>query len=282
MTDANQLHRIDLAAKLRCMDNDCTPGAKQAHVLLTNDDGMDSPFLQKLLQSLSEHFRVTVAAPAREQSWIGRAYSRHCDVTLKTGTLLGHPAYTIGGTPSDCVNIVLGHVLNNDLPDAVVSGLNIGFNCTMPAMLSSGTLAGAIEGAHWGLPAVAFSQTLDQATFAQMADRPNPLPEPMLSAVSRSANHSVYFVKQLLASPPVVMQVHNVNFPLDPPESAEFIATQPNVFQAGTFFEKVDDNTFRFRYTGKKPVDKCGEDTHTLRAGQISHSILRLDQLGRQ
>ena len=66
---------------------------------------------------VAEGFRVLVAAPSGERSWIGRAFSRHREVTLADYPGLGEQAWSIDGTPSDCVNIALGHLL----PDAYVT-----------------------------------------------------------------------------------------------------------------------------------------------------------------
>lgn len=51
-------------------------------LLLSNDDGLDSPFLPSFAKALSRVADVKIVVPAKEQSWIGRAYSRHS--TLET------------------------------------------------------------------------------------------------------------------------------------------------------------------------------------------------------
>ena len=48
--------------------------------LVTNDDGIGCRFLHELVAALAPRFRVVVAAPAGEQSWIGRAFSRNREV----------------------------------------------------------------------------------------------------------------------------------------------------------------------------------------------------------
>ena len=63
------------------------------------------------------------------------------------------PTWTVDGTPSDCVNIALAHLLPPELkPDAVLSGINIGLNASLGFIIASGTIAGAWEGALHGLP----------------------------------------------------------------------------------------------------------------------------------
>ena len=132
------------------------------HALVTNDDGIESAFLHRLVEALLPQFRVSVAAPALEQSWTGRSMTRHgeLDAILSPSHFPdGVEAWSISGTPTDCVNIALGNLLSKK-PDIVLSGINIGFNTTESLILSSGTVAGAIEGVLWNLPAIAFSNCL--------------------------------------------------------------------------------------------------------------------------
>ena len=49
----------------------------KAHALVTNDDGIESAFLHRLVEALLPQFRVSVAAPVLEQSWTGRSMTRH-------------------------------------------------------------------------------------------------------------------------------------------------------------------------------------------------------------
>ena len=49
---------------------------KKIRALVTNDDGIESAFLHRLVDALLPDFSVCVAAPSEEQSWIGRAISR--------------------------------------------------------------------------------------------------------------------------------------------------------------------------------------------------------------
>jgi 5'-nucleotidase len=88
------------------------------------------------------------------------------------------PTWCVDGTPSDCVNIALDHLLPAAFkPDAVLSGINIGINASLGFIIASGTVAGAWEGALHGLPAVAFSQDLTSEIYERIkasGDRPDP------------------------------------------------------------------------------------------------------------
>ena len=87
------------------------------HALVTNDDGIESAFLHRLVEALLPDFEVSVAAPAFEQSWIGRAISRHSEIEVIPGLAYFSKdvqAWAIGGTPTDCVNIALGNLLRKN------------------------------------------------------------------------------------------------------------------------------------------------------------------------
>ena len=72
------------------------------HVLLTNDDGIESTGLRVLYEALSAFAEVTVVAPADDQSAVGRTLSNR--VTAGDHEL----GYAVSGTPADCVVCGLG------------------------------------------------------------------------------------------------------------------------------------------------------------------------------
>lgn len=118
-------------------------------ILLTNDDGIDSPGLQALANGLWDVGNVTVVAPADNRSAMGRASS--AEVTVREHEL----GYAIEGTPVDCV--VAGVEALAPDPDVVVSGINKGANLGMYVLGRSGTVGAAVEAAYFGVPAIATS-----------------------------------------------------------------------------------------------------------------------------
>ena len=111
-----------------------------------------------------------VVAPVTEQSWTGASKTRQRPVRSAVADHgFGCPTWTVDGTPSDCVNIALAHLLPTKV-DAVVSGMNVGFNCTLGFILASGTVAGAWEGALHGLPALAVSQDVSEKVYNYLKD----------------------------------------------------------------------------------------------------------------
>ena len=126
------------------------------YVLLTNDDGVESPALAPLARALGEQAPVRIVVPDGERSWISKAISRWEEVSARELSVDGLDVTSIGGSPADCTNLAV-HSLFDSPPDMVVSGVNIGLNAGLGYFLSSGTVGAAMEGWIAGLPALAFS-----------------------------------------------------------------------------------------------------------------------------
>ena len=123
-----------------------------ARILVTNDDGVNSDGIRRLAEVLRPLGEVTVVAPIQEASAIGHALTLRRPLRLETV----HPGvYAVDGTPTDCVNIAITHVLK-DKPDLIVSGINKGWNLG-DDVTYSGTVAAALEGALLGIPSIAVS-----------------------------------------------------------------------------------------------------------------------------
>jgi 5'-nucleotidase len=139
-------------------------------ILLTNDDGVDSPALQALARALAEWWPVRVVVPSRERSWIGKAISRWEDIRVERALREGVEIHSVDGFPADCTQLGV-HSLFEEKPDMVVSGINVGFNHGLAFFLSSGTVGAAAEGWIAGLPAIAFSAGVSRGhkTWAEKA-----------------------------------------------------------------------------------------------------------------
>ena len=131
-------------------------------ILLTNDDGIDSPGLRALYDALRDVGDVLVVAPAEDQSAIGRAMSSSVRVEERD------VGYAIEGTPTDCV--VAGLEAIGPYPDLVVAGVNRGANLGAYVLGRSGTVSAAVEGAFSGVPSIAASLYIpaDDRAFADV------------------------------------------------------------------------------------------------------------------
>src|SRR5881396_3263208 len=121
-------------------------------ILITNDDGYRSEGLRMLAERLSRVGEVTIVAPVEEASAIGHALTLRHPLRLER---IADRVFAVDGTPTDCVNIAIAQVFKG-LPDLVVSGINKGWNLG-DDVTYSGTVAGALEGALLGIPAIAVS-----------------------------------------------------------------------------------------------------------------------------
>jgi 5'-nucleotidase len=121
-------------------------------ILVTNDDGVHSEGIQALAEALRPLGDVTVVAPIQEASAIGHALTLRRPLRIDT---IGPHVFAIDGTPTDCVNIAITHVLKAK-PDLIVSGINKGWNLG-DDITYSGTVSGALEGALLAIPSIAVS-----------------------------------------------------------------------------------------------------------------------------
>lgn len=123
------------------------------NILVTNDDGVHSEGIRALAEALEAIGDVTVVAPLQEASAIGHALTLRRPLRLES---IRPGVYGVDGTPTDCVNIAVAVLMKGKLPDMVVSGINMGWNLG-DDVTYSGTVAGALEGALLGIPAIAVS-----------------------------------------------------------------------------------------------------------------------------
>ncbi len=133
-------------------------------ILLTNDDGIDSPGLEALAVALSDVGHVTVVAPDRERSAVSHG------ITLIEPVMyhqIAERRFAVQGTPADCVIAALMRIMPRP-PALVVSGVNRGLNVGHD-ILYSGTVAAATEAAMQGIPAIAVSAYFDYKSAAEVS-----------------------------------------------------------------------------------------------------------------
>lgn len=133
-------------------------------VLLTNDDGIDAEGLQALRRALLtlDGIDLAVVAPDGNRSAVGRMITIRRALAVEERTFEdGTRGFATDGTPVDCVRLAWHGLLGADWqPDVVVSGINHGGNLG-DDVTYSGTVAAAMEGLLFGLPAIAVSQQSD-------------------------------------------------------------------------------------------------------------------------
>ncbi len=121
-------------------------------ILISNDDGIDSPGLQALAAALESFGEVTVVAPHRERSTAGHSLTLHKPLRIFE---VAPRRFATTGTPADCIYLGIREILKAK-PDLIVSGINAGANLGTDVHYS-GTVAAAREGALLNVPSYAFS-----------------------------------------------------------------------------------------------------------------------------
>jgi 5'-nucleotidase len=160
-------------------------------ILLTNDDGIESPGLWAAAEALSEIGYVWVAAPREQASSTGRSMPLTSDgrITVKQVRVNGQDwtVHAVGGTPAQTVQHGILDVIGQK-PDLVVSGINYGLNLGL-AVTISGTVGAAIEAAAIGIPSLAVSLETDVAHYYSHSDEVD---------FGAAAYFTAYFSKRLL------------------------------------------------------------------------------------
>jgi 5'-nucleotidase len=148
-----------------------TPEKRQ--ILLTNDDGIQSPGLWAAAAALSNLGYVTVVAPREQASATGRSLPLSSDgkiqqITLNIGSQEWQ-VYSVGGSPAQTVLHAVMEIMPAP-PDLVVVGINYGENVGT-SITMSGTVGAAIQAADLGLPAMAASLQLIDESYLSYSQR---------------------------------------------------------------------------------------------------------------
>ncbi|KRQ86630.1 5'-nucleotidase SurE [Caloramator mitchellensis] len=126
-------------------------------ILITNDDGIMAKGIYFLTKELEKYFECIIVAPDKQRSAAGHSITLHRPVVVKLHKLDGinSRAYTVDGTPADCVKVALEKLLEEKI-DLIISGINDGFNLGTD-VIYSGTVSAAVEGAIYKIPSIAVS-----------------------------------------------------------------------------------------------------------------------------
>lgn len=243
------------------------------HILVTNDDGVESPGLLALKRALEPYGRVSVIAPDSNRSAIGRGITIHNPLHVEEVRLAdGSPALATDGTPVDCVRFAMLGLLGGR-PDVIVSGINLGVNLG-DDVTYSGTVAAALEGVLLGWPAIAVSA---QATDLR-ADQWDGLAYDFRGVASFAAR----LVPKVLEPDFPARVILNVNGPGLPPEAirgARVTRLGRRVYNDELTLVSTEGARRRFTIYGGTASYQSDEGTDfaALEAGAISVTPMHFD-----
>lgn len=228
-------------------------------ILVTNDDGILSPGLVMLAESLGSLGQVTVVAPDRERSAVGHSLTLHSPLRVDE---IRPNYFAVDGTPTDCIHLGIHGILRKR-PDLVVSGINKGGNLG-DDITYSGTVSAAMEATLMGVPAMAFSLVSD--SFRQ---------EDFVYAAEFAAKLALVVGENRF--PPDTF--FNVNVPSGRLRGVRMTRQGRRIYE-GVVTEKQDPRGRKYYWIGGGELgfhDIEGTDFHAIHAGFISITPLHLD-----
>ncbi len=237
------------------------------NIILTNDDGIYSPGILELKKEMASIGDVTVVAPDVQKSGVGHSITFSHPLRVRdiysdsNGDFIG---YAIDGSPADCVKLAVREIIK-EKSDLLVSGINIGANVGIN-VLYSGTVAAAIEGALLGIPSVAISLEISEAS----------------SDVKGAAETAKDIINIIIKKELPRGTLLNVNIPHIPRDKIKGVKITRQF--SGDFEEHYEKRTdprgiayYWLAGTGWPKEDVVGTDMHALKDGFISITPLRYD-----
>lgn len=237
-------------------------------ILLTNDDGIDARglvLLERVARNLSDD--VWVVAPSEEQSGTGHSLTLTQPVRLRRH---GDKRFSVSGTPTDAVMMALAHIMKDEQPDLILSGINRGANLAEDVTYS-GTVSAAMEGALAGVPSIALSQS-----YARQGLGPG---VPFSAAEAWTERVLRPLTQQRMAPRTLV----NVNFPAIEPEEIKGVRVcRQGLRDYGRLriIERNDPRGFPYFWFGLAPtVETPGHktDLEAIADGYVTVTPLHLD-----
>jgi 5'-nucleotidase len=192
-----------------------------SRILVTNDDGVYASGLHAAARGVKSLGEVIVVAPSSQKSGVGRSISVFEPLRYAELSLNGQKAYAVTGTPTDSVIIGLFAIMKGELPDLVISGINVGENISTDTVTTSGTIGAALEAASYDIPSIAISiQVVDQGDKFDMHHGAKHSFEVAAKVLAKVA------AKVLEAGMPHGVDVLNINVPAEASEDTEIVVTR--------------------------------------------------------
>jgi 5'-nucleotidase len=237
-------------------------------ILLTNDDGVNATGL-KVLETIARTFSedVWIVAPTEEQSGAGHSLTLTRPVRLRK---LGERRFCVTGTPTDAVMMAIAHVMKDDPPDLILSGVNRGANLGEDVTYS-GTCSAAMEGALAGIPSIALSQSYAKEGMGDTV--------PFAAAEAWAER----MLRPLIDTPMAPRTLVNVNFPALPPGDVKGVrVARQGLRDYGRLriVKRTDPRGYDYFWFGLGPmIETAGHETdlEAVADGYVSVTPLHLD-----
>jgi 5'-nucleotidase len=238
-------------------------------ILITNDDGIDSPGLHALRQ-IGEAIagptgEVWVSAPEQNHSGAGHSLSLNEPVRLRK---VEDRVFAVRGTPTDSVIMGVHHVLAGRKPDLILSGINRGSNLAEDVTYS-GTIAACFEGTLLGIRSIAMSQAIT----------PESKPAPRWQT---PLEHAPDLVRKLLALEWAPSTLYSLNFPDREPADVAGVAVtvqgrrDPGLLKIEERHDTWNNPYYWLAYSRSRSTPVEGTDLWAVSTGRISVTPLTI------
>jgi len=237
------------------------------NILVTNDDGIDSPGLWALAGELSRVGDVLVVAPNSQQSGVGTSVSLHSDTSIDEvpSSIPGVKAYAIGGTPTDCVLLGIRRLREDRRFGLLVSGINRGANLGRDIPFS-GTVMATLGGYFRGIPSIAVSLAILDGNR-----------EPDFTFAATVAGQLARRIEDGTLPTDVIL---NTNVPDIPPEQIRGIMTTRTASGAWVRIAPVStEDGIRYQSSNRATEKEHpeGTDIWAVKSGMVSITPLRME-----
>ena len=189
------------------------------NILITCDDGINSPGLLTCKKAVEKLGQVHVYAPTKQRTCSSGSFTVGKPVKFYKHILQDDTsAIAVDGTPVDAVRFAVLEDLNKK-PDLVISGINIGEQISAIATFVSGTAGAAYYAASKGIPAlvIGYKPATEEEKYAEHSHA-NELEE--LSYVSETLSKIVRWV---LKNGLKGADFWNINFPTKPTNKIKIV-----------------------------------------------------------
>lgn len=239
-------------------------GSPGMRILISNDDGYQSPGIRCLAEAVADVAEVLVVAPDRDRS--GASNSLTLTRPLRPREV-SPGVWAVDGTPTDCVHLGV-HGVADFRPDMVLAGINMGPNMG-DDVLYSGTVAAASEGRFLGYPAIALSMNSFEPEY-----------------FDSGARAALHLLARLSDHPLPRDTILNVNIPDLPWNDIKgFAATrQGRRHPSMPAIRQTDPRgrpVYWIGFAGEAQDGGPGTDFHAVQAGQVSVTPIHLNMTHR-
>jgi len=231
-------------------------------ILLTGDDGYNSPGTRLLIHALRGKYELKIAGTNTQQSGVGGKVSLKDGFDWRQTEVEGIEALCVEGTPADAVEVAVAFF--RDPFDLTISGVNWGTNIGS-GIFGSGTVNAALRAASIGLSPKVMAISWDlPPSFYVMEHEPDHDLEPYLvypgellpKIIDLSIEHDFWNANLL-----------NINFPQHPATEIILTETVKNHKEIYDYTQyHAEGASGHFMYGGTRVYNPTLEDTFDAKA----------------